>query len=85
MQFHKLCSKCKASKPSEDFFKDRSKPDGLYSQVCDFSNVQSVPYSRLSQGSVPQEGIHSTVCGIFQSACLNTLQAPVQRRVCFGP
>ena len=29
----KTCSKCKAVKPSGDFFRDKSKPDGLYSQV----------------------------------------------------
>eukprot|EP00884_Botryococcus_braunii_P016969 jgi/Botrbrau1/3956/Bobra.0365s0030.2 len=33
---HKQCSKCKSTKESNDFFKDKSKPDGLYSQckVC---------------------------------------------------
>jgi hypothetical protein len=31
---HKLCSKCKATKHASEFFKDKSKPDGLYSQVC---------------------------------------------------
>jgi hypothetical protein len=29
----KTCSKCKVTKMSEDFFKDKSKPDGMYSQV----------------------------------------------------
>ena len=29
----KACSKCKVTKPLAGFFKDKSKPDGLYSQV----------------------------------------------------
>ena len=33
MPAHKICSKCKAIKPSNQFFRDKSKPDGLYSQV----------------------------------------------------
>jgi hypothetical protein len=30
----KTCSKCKTEKPSAEFFRDKSKPDGMYSQVC---------------------------------------------------
>ena len=29
----KACSKCRVLKPMAGFFKDKSKPDGLYSQV----------------------------------------------------
>ncbi len=29
----KTCSKCKVTKMSDDFFRDKSKPDGMYSQV----------------------------------------------------
>jgi hypothetical protein len=29
----KVCSKCRVTKDAVDFFKDKSKPDGLYSQV----------------------------------------------------
>ena len=33
MPANKMCSKCKAIKPSDQFFRDKSKPDRLYSQV----------------------------------------------------
>ena len=33
MPVGKTCSKCRAQKPGSDFFRDKSKPDGLYSQV----------------------------------------------------
>ena len=33
MPASKVCSKCKAVKPTEQFFRDKSKADGLYSQV----------------------------------------------------
>ena len=29
----KMCSKCRAQKPGSEFFRDKSKHDGLYSQV----------------------------------------------------
>ncbi len=29
----KTCSKCKETKSASEFFKDKSKPDGMYSQV----------------------------------------------------
>lgn len=33
MPLTKTCSKCKITKMSEEFFRDKSKPDGMYSQV----------------------------------------------------
>lgn len=34
MPIQKTCSKCKETKLASDFFKDKSKPDGMYSQAC---------------------------------------------------
>jgi len=36
----KACSKCKLVKLAEEFFKDKSKPDGMYSQVAHTCNSQ---------------------------------------------
>ena len=36
----KTCSKCKTEKPSAEFFRDKSKPDGMYSQVCNYPAAQ---------------------------------------------
>lgn len=43
----KACSKCKMTKPLAGFFKDKSKPDGLYSQVnlCPLCSMPGKPYA----------------------------------------
>lgn len=41
----KVCSKCKMTKSASDFFRDKSKPDGMYSQVSPILGISSLMQS----------------------------------------
>lgn len=43
----KACSKCKVTKPAAEFFKDKSKPDGMYSQVRSLAFLGAIPEINL--------------------------------------
>ncbi len=68
----KTCSKCKETKVATEFFKDKSKPDGMYSQVCalfscgdDQSRSQDVPYTYRTLPSLYFDCIH-----LMRACCL---------------
>ena len=48
----KVCSKCKMTKSASDFFRDKSKPDGMYSQVS--ALLCSVPSDANQQPALQQ-------------------------------
>ena len=77
----KECSKCKMTKPLAGFFKDKSKPDGLYSQVswrplCSLSGIccRSAFIRPAADAATTEIGrLESSAC----SACLTQLNSGV--------
>ena len=67
----KACSKCKMAKPLVEYFKDKSKPDSLYSQVglqCP-GLTQDWPYACLCEACCTQQHRLTALIDFKGTAC----------------